>query len=71
MGDSISAGYGSRGHAGTPYGCPVDDNTSGNYWTYNWQLAEAFNADITVIAWSGKGSEFLARAPQVRHQRAP
>ena len=71
VGDSISAGYGSRGHAGTPYGCPVDDNTSGNYWTYNWQLAEAFNADITVIAWSGKGSEFLARAPQVWHQRAP
>lgn len=55
VGDSISAGYGARGHAGTPYGCPVDDNTSGNYFTYNWMLAEAFSADLTVIAWSGKG----------------
>ena len=32
VGDSISAGYGSRGYAGAPYGCPVDDNTSGNYY---------------------------------------
>ena len=55
VGDSISAGYGARGKAGMPYGCPVDDLTSGNYYTYNWALAEAFNADIHVIAWSGKG----------------
>ena len=33
VGDSISAGYGSRGYAGAPYGCPVDDNTSGNYYS--------------------------------------
>jgi hypothetical protein len=33
VGDSISAGYGARGYAGAPYGCPVDDNTSGNYYT--------------------------------------
>ena len=50
VGDSISAGYGARGHAGTPYGCPVDDNTSGNYYTYNWMLAEAFSADLTVVS---------------------
>ena len=29
--------------------------TSGNRYTYNWQLAEAFNADMVPIAWSGKG----------------
>jgi len=63
VGDSISAGYGSRGHAGTPFGCPVDDNTSGNYYTYNWMLAEAFNADITVIAWSGKGLVLMLANP--------
>ena len=33
VGDSISAGYGSRGYAGAPLGCPVDDATSGNYYT--------------------------------------
>ena len=55
VGDSISAGYGARGYAGAPNGCPVDDNTSGNKYTYNWQLAEALNANIVPIAWSGKG----------------
>ena len=54
VGDSISAGYGSRGSAATA-GCQVDDITSGNAYTYNYQLAEAFDADITPIAWSGKG----------------
>ena len=38
-----------------PYGCPVDDNTSGNRWTYNYMLGENFTADLNVIAWSGKG----------------
>ncbi len=55
VGDSISAGYGSRGFANTPFGCPVDENTSGNKYTYNWMLAQAFDADISPIAWSGKG----------------
>ena len=34
VGDSISAGYGSRGSAALAknFGCPVNDNTSGNYW---------------------------------------
>lgn len=35
--------------------CPVSDATSGNKYTYNWQIAEHFNADIVPIAWSGKG----------------
>ena len=55
IGDSISAGFGSRGFHGAPYGCPVDDNTSGNRYTYNWMLAENFTADLVPIAWSGKG----------------
>ena len=35
VGDSISAGYGSRGsaHLAKNFGCPVNDNTSGNYCT--------------------------------------
>lgn len=48
--DSISAGYGARGFAGTPYGdCPVDQVTSGNYYTYNHMLAEAFQADLVCV----------------------
>ena len=55
VGDSISAGYGARGYANPPYGCPVAGMTSGNPYTYNWALAEAFNANLVPIAWSGKG----------------
>jgi len=57
VGDSISAGYGSRGNAKlhAQNVCPVSDATSGNKYTYNWQIAEHFNADIVPIAWSGKG----------------
>ena len=54
IGDSISAGFGSRGSASTP-GCPVNVITSGNYYTYNWKIAEYFKADLVPIAWSGKG----------------
>ena len=38
-----------------PHTGPVDDNTSGNYYSYNWKLAEALMANIIPIAWSGKG----------------
>lgn len=55
VGDSISAGYGSRGYQGAPGGCPVNGWTSGNPYTYNWFIAENFQADIIPIAWSGKG----------------
>ena len=57
LGDSISAGYGSRGHAAlnAAHECPVNDITSGNMYTYNWKIAEAFNAQLIPIAWSGKG----------------
>lgn len=54
VGDSISAGFGSRGSAST-HGCPVTGWTSGNPYTYNWFLAEYFQADLVPIAWSGKG----------------
>jgi len=55
VGDSISAGFGSRGYSGAPAGCPVNQYTSGNYYTYNWFIAEHFQADLVPIAWSGKG----------------
>jgi lysophospholipase L1-like esterase len=57
LGDSISAGYGSRGDAklNAANSCPVNAITSGNKYTYNWKIAEHFNADLVPIAWSGKG----------------
>jgi len=57
VGDSISAGYGARGSAdiAQEFGCPVNENTSGNKYTYNWAIAEHFKADLIPIAWSGKG----------------
>ncbi len=57
VGDSISAGYGSRGDAALHAAnvCPVNQNTCGNKYTYNWKIAEHFQADIVPIAWSGKG----------------
>jgi lysophospholipase L1-like esterase len=52
VGDSISAGYGASGVGG---GCPVMDYTSGNFATYNRLLCDAFDAECSVVAWSGKG----------------
>ena len=57
LGDSISAGFGSQGNMrlnklGT---CGINHYTSGIKGTYSWLIAEAFNADLVPIAWSGKG----------------
>jgi len=54
IGDSISAGYGARGSSNTA-NCAGNLDTSGNYYSYNWKLAEYFKADLVPIAWSGKG----------------
>ena len=69
VGDSISAGYGARGNAALHNKslasnldralCPVNDRTSGIAGTgtanYIWRIAEHFNADLALLAWSGKG----------------
>ena len=59
VGDSISAGYGASGVGGD---CPVMDYTSGNYGTYNRQICDAFGAECSVVAWSGKGMYENVRA---------
>lgn len=51
VGDSISAGYGSQCAGGGP----VMDWTSGNYGTYNQLLCDHFQANCSIVAWSGKG----------------
>ena len=69
VGDSISAGYGARGNAALHNKslasnldralCPVNDQTSGITGTgtsnFIWRIAEHFNADLALLAWSGKG----------------
>lgn len=49
VGDSISCGYGSLCTSGGP----VTDWTSSNYGSYNQQLCDYFNANCSIIAWSG------------------
>eukprot|EP01052_Picozoa_sp_SAG31_P011694 SAG31_NODE_668_length_12945_cov_15.915849_4_plen_346_part_00 len=69
IGDSISAGYGARGSQALHNKslasnldralCPVNDQTSGiagdGTSNYIWKIAEHFEADLALIAWSGKG----------------
>ena len=56
VGDSISAGFGSRGSAARALQCnDVDINNSGQTYTYGQLLADAFSADLSNVAWSCKG----------------
>jgi hypothetical protein len=56
LGDSISAGFGSRGSAAQALNCvDVDINNSGQTYTYGAMLADMFAADLSNIAWSCKG----------------
>ena len=55
VGDSISAGYGSRGEVNVTGPCKATPLTSGNPFTYDYFLAEHFKANLQVIAWSGRG----------------
>jgi len=52
VGDSISAGYGAMGVVGN---CPVMDWSSSNYATYDHAICEFFQANCSIVAWSGKG----------------
>lgn len=51
-GDSISCGYGNEG---TSTDCPFSADTENHYLTYGAILARAFDAELSTIAWSGKG----------------
>lgn len=52
VGDSISCGYGNEG-ADTSCGFSAD--TENHYLTYGAVLARHFDAELSTIAWSGKG----------------
>lgn len=52
VGDSITAGYGNEG---TSPNCPFTPETENHQLTYGALLARHFQAELSTIAWSGKG----------------
>src|SRR5690606_34257050 len=52
IGDSISCGYGIEG---TDMNCPFSADTENHYLTYGALAARALDAELSTIAWSGKG----------------
>lgn len=52
VGDSITAGYGNEG---TSPACPFSAETENHYLTYGAIMARALGADLSTVAWSGKG----------------
>ena len=55
VGDSLTAGFGSRGERPP---CETSQLSSSNYYSYTRYLADALEAPSSVIAWSGKGIDF-------------
>lgn len=51
IGDSISCGYGNEGSAP----CAFSADTENHYLTYGALLARGFGAELSTVAWSGKG----------------
>lgn len=52
VGDSISAGY---GNAGTSVSCPFSADTENHHASYGAVLARALGAELSTVAWSGRG----------------
>lgn len=52
IGDSISAGYGNEGADET---CGFSPDTENHFVTYAARAARELGADLTTVAWSGKG----------------
>jgi lysophospholipase L1-like esterase len=52
IGDSISAGYGIEGADET---CPFSPDTENHYLTYGAITARELSAELSTVAWSGKG----------------
>lgn len=52
LGDSISAGYGNEGANET---CTFSPETENHYLTYGALAARSLDAELSTLAWSGKG----------------
>jgi len=55
LGDSISAGYGNEGADSS---CSFSAETENHFLTYGAVLARHFDAELSTLAWSGKGVVF-------------
>ncbi len=55
LGDSITCGYGNEG---ADQHCNFSADTENHYWTYAAIAARALDAELSAIAWSGKGVVF-------------
>ncbi|MEY4551336.1 MAG: hypothetical protein RL685_7531 [Pseudomonadota bacterium] len=52
VGDSITAGYGNEG---ADMSCPFTPETENHYLTYGALAARQLGAEVSTVAWSGKG----------------
>jgi lysophospholipase L1-like esterase len=52
VGDSITAGYGNEG---ADMSCPFTPDTENHYLTYGALAARQLGAELSTVAWSGKG----------------
>ncbi len=52
FGDSITCGYGNEGDSPS---CPFSADTENHYLSYGAILARQFGAELSTVAWSGKG----------------
>jgi len=60
-GDSISCGYGNEG---ADVNCTFSAETENHYLSYGSLLARALDAELTTVAWSGRGvAQNFARQP--------
>lgn len=55
LGDSITCGYGNLGRGPE---CPFSPETENHYLTYGAIAARSLDAELSVVAWSGKGMVF-------------
>src|SRR5690606_9772530 len=52
IGDSITCGYGNEGDSAS---CSFSADTENHYLTYAAIMARSFDAELSTVAWSGKG----------------
>ena len=74
VGDSISCGYGNEGDSAS---CSFSADTENHYLTYGAVLARSFDAELSTVAWSGKGvvinygGELSTTMPQLYERAIP
>jgi lysophospholipase L1-like esterase len=74
FGDSITCGYGNEGELAS---CPFSADTENHYLTYAAIMARSFDAELSTVAWSGKGvvinygGDMSTTLPQMAERAVP